>query len=232
MITFEFDNPAKYIDHTLLKPDATEKEIKRFCRDAAEFDFAAVCVNPSRVEYVSGILRESNIAICSVAGFPLGSCTTETKVFESIQAIGHGAKEIDAVINIGKLKDKEFSFVEFEIKKLAEACHEKEAKLKVIVETCFLSSYEKQKVCELVAVAGGDFVKTSTGFGSAGADEEDIKLMRSVLVGTSVKIKASGGISTLEQCYKMLEAGAERIGTSHGIEIVSEFIKVQNAGGE
>lgn len=205
----------QYIDHTLLKADAKKDEIKKIVYEANEYDFKSVCVNSSYVSFIRDM--DKDIRITSVIGFPLGAMTTKTKVFETKDAIKDGADEIDMVINVGRLKDKDYDFVLEDIKEVKKACGDKI--LKVIIETCLLSDDEKIKVCELSKEAGADFVKTSTGFSTGGATEEDVALMRKT-VGEKMGVKASGGIHSYEDAIKMINAGATRLGCSASIAIV------------
>lgn len=212
---------ARYIDHTNLKPYATKEDIIKLCDEAIQYGFYAVCVNPYRVKLAKDYLREkgADVRVASVIGFPLGATPTEVKVFEAKKALDDGADELDMVINIGALKDGDYEYVKRDIEEVVKVAHEKGAKVKVIIETCYLTDEEKVKACELAKEAGADFVKTSTGFGSGGATVEDVKLMRKV-VGPDMGVKASGGIRTYEQAVAMIEAGANRIGTSSGVKIV------------
>lgn len=205
----------QYIDHTLLKADAKKDEIKKIVDEANEYDFKSVCVNSSYVSFIRDM--DKDIRITSVIGFPLGAMTTKAKVFETKDAIKDGADEIDMVINVGRLKDKDYDFVLEDIKEVKKACGDKI--LKVIIETCLLSDDEKIKVCELSKEAGADFVKTSTGFSTGGATEEDVALMRKT-VGEEMGVKASGGIHSYEDAIKMINAGATRLGCSASIAIV------------
>lgn len=205
-----------HVDHTLLAPDATWEEIRQICDDAIKFQTASVCIPPGYVkqasEYVAGKME-----ICTVIGFPNGYSTTKTKEFETKDAIENGASEIDMVINIGWLKDKKYDLLEEEIRILKAACGEKI--LKVIIETCLLTEEEKIKMCEIVTCAGADYIKTSTGFSKAGATFEDIELFAEH-IGPDVKMKAAGGISSLEDAQKFLELGAKRLGTSRIVKIL------------
>ncbi len=210
---------AAYIDHTLLKPDATPTEIERLCREALEYHFAAVCINPPYVKLCAEILRGSDVAVAVVVGFPLGAHTTETKVFETEQAITEGASEIDMVINIGALKAKRDDFVREDIRAVVAAAHRLGAIVKVIIEAALLSDEEKVRASRLSKEAGADFVKTSTGFGPGGATVHDVELMRQT-VGPGLGVKAAGGVKTLEDAQKMIAAGATRIGASAGVKIV------------
>lgn len=210
---------AKMIDHTLLKADATKAEIQKLAEEAKEYSFASVCVNPTWVKTVAEILEGTPVKVCTVIGFPLGATTTEVKAFEANNAIENGATEIDMVINIGALKDKQYDMVEKDIKAVVEAAKGK-ALTKVIIETCLLTNEEKEKACELSVKAGADFVKTSTGFSTGGATAEDVALMRKV-VGPTIGVKASGGVRSLEDAENMVNAGATRIGASSGVAIVN-----------
>lgn len=211
---------SKYFDHTILKGDVTSNDINKLCREAKEYDFASVCVNPSNIRQCKQLLEGTNIDICTVVGFPLGAMTTESKIFETKQAIEMGATEIDMVINIGKLKDREYEYVKTEIKSLKEVCGDKI--LKVIIETCLLTDEEKIKACELAKEAEADFIKTSTGMSTSGAKVEDIVIMKKI-AGNNMGVKASGGIKTLENVKTMLEAGADRIGCSLTVEIIKNM---------
>ncbi|APB31358.1 deoxyribose-phosphate aldolase [Vagococcus teuberi] len=211
---------AKYVDHTLLKPDATREQIKTLCEEAAEYDFASVCVNPFWVSYAAEILANAKAKVCTVIGFPLGANTTETKVFETTNAIENGAEEIDMVINIGALKNKEYDIVEQDIAAVVKASHPK-AIVKVIIETCLLTDEEIVKACELSVAANADFVKTSTGFSTGGATPKDVKLMKDT-VKDNAFVKASGGVRSKEDAFTMIEMGADRLGTSSGILLIKE----------
>ena len=207
----------KYIDHTILKATASQKDIEKLCAEAAEHKFYSVCVNGCYVKDVKKYLEGTDVKVAAVVGFPLGAMTTAAKVFEAKEAIENGASEIDMVINVAKLQDGEYGYVEEEIRQIKEAIGKNV--LKVIIETCYLSDEEKVKACELSLKAKADFVKTSTGFGTGGATFEDVKLMKSV-VGNNAKVKASGGVKDKETAEKYVELGAERLGTSSGIEII------------
>jgi deoxyribose-phosphate aldolase len=212
-------NVARMIDHTLLKPDATEAEIIKLANEAKQYSFASVCINPAWVKTAADLLADTpDVKVCTVIGFPLGATTTETKVFETKNAIENGAKEVDMVINIGALKDKQDDFVEQDIRAVVEASKGK-ALTKVIIETCLLTDEEKVRACELSVKAGADFVKTSTGFSTGGATIADVQLMRKT-VGPDLGVKASGGVRSREDALAMIEAGATRIGASAGIAIV------------
>ena len=207
----------KYIDHTILKATASSSDVQKLCEEAIEHEFYSVCVNGCYVADAKHLLQGTDVKVAAVVGFPLGAMTTAAKVFEAKEAIENGASEIDMVINIAKLKDGEFEFVENEIRQIKEAIGDNV--LKVIIETCYLTDEEKVKACELSLVAKADFVKTSTGFGTGGATYEDVKLMKSV-VGDNAKVKASGGVRDKETAQKYVNLGAERLGTSSGIDIV------------
>ncbi len=213
---------SKYFDHTILKADATKDEIIKLCDEAKKYNFASVCINPCYVKLCSELLKGTDIDVCTVVGFPLGSMTKEAKVFETENAIKNGATEVDMVINVGKLKDKDYDYVRDEIKALKEACGDKI--LKVIIETCLLTDDEKVKACELSKEAGADFVKTSTGMSTGGATKEDIALMRKT-VGDSMGVKASGGIKDLAKANDMISNGASRIGCSSTVNIIEDYIK-------
>jgi deoxyribose-phosphate aldolase len=208
---------AKMIDHTLLKPEATEEQVKNICNEAIEYNFASVCVNPTQVALAASLLKESNVKVCTVIGFPLGANTSRVKAFETSEAIKEGAQEVDMVINVGKLKDKNYDYVREDIKAVVDAAAGK-ALTKVILETCLLTDDEKVIACKLAKEAGADFVKTSTGFSKGGATYEDIKLMRET-VGSQMGVKASGGVRSYQDTVSMIEAGASRIGASASIAI-------------
>ena len=210
---------AGFIDHTLLKPDATETQITRLCQEAAQFGFASVCVNPTWVSKSYSILKSTSVAVCSVVGFPLGATTADVKAFEARRAIFDGAREIDMVINIGALKSGKDALVKEDIESVVGACHANGAIAKVIIEAALLTNDEKVKACILAKESRADFVKTSTGFAAGGATVEDVALMRRV-VGSAMGVKAAGGIKDREITRKMIEAGATRIGASAGVKIV------------
>jgi deoxyribose-phosphate aldolase len=212
---------ARLIDHTLLKPEATKGEIERLSEEALRFEFASVCVNACYVAQVAEALRGSHVRACAVVGFPLGATLTSVKVFEANEAIRLGAREIDMVINIGALKSDDHVGVESEIRAVTEASHRGGAICKVIIETGLLTEDEKIRACRATMRAGADFVKTSTGFGHGGATVEDVRLIRSV-VGPKMGVKASGGIRTWHDCLQLLNAGATRIGTSFGVQILDQ----------
>ena len=207
----------KYIDHTILKATASSSDVQKLCEEAIEHEFYSVCVNGCYVADAKQLLQGTDVKVAAVVGFPLGAMTTAAKVFEAKEAVENGASEIDMVINVAKLKDGEFEYVENEIRQIKEAIGDNV--LKVIIETCYLTDEEKVKACELSLAAKADFVKTSSGFGTDGATYEDVKLMKSV-VGDNAKVKASGGVRDKETAQKYINLGAERLGTSSGIDIV------------
>jgi deoxyribose-phosphate aldolase len=213
---------ARLIDHTLLKPDATQDEIRKLCEEALQYHFASVCVNPWNVAQSAELLRASTVKVCTVVGFPLGATLSEVKVFEARKSIERGAQEIDMVINIGALKSGLLAAVEADILGVVGASHQGRAVCKVIIETCLLTRDEKIQVSLAAKNAGADFVKTSTGFSTAGATPEDVRLIRET-IGPNTGIKAAGGVRTLEDLQKMVEAGATRIGASAGVKIIQQL---------
>jgi deoxyribose-phosphate aldolase len=212
---------ASMIDHTLLKPDATRRDIEALCREAAEYRFASVCVNPTWVALCAGLLQLPGVKVCSVVGFPLGATTPDTKHYETRRAIFDGAREIDMVINVGALKSGEWRVVERDIEAVTFPCREAGALSKVIIEAALLTDDEKITACTLAKAAGADYVKTSTGFGPGGATAADVALMRRV-VGEEMGVKAAGGVRDLESLKAMVAAGATRVGASAGVRIVQE----------
>lgn len=209
---------AKYIDHTLLKADATRAELETLCKEARAYGFFSVCVNPSNIEAAKELLQGSDVKVCTVVGFPLGQMTTEAKSFETKEAIFRGAEEIDMVLNVGRLKDKDLEYVREDIEAVVLAAGG--VLTKVILETCLLTEEEKITACKIAKAAGADFVKTSTGFSTGGATKEDIALMRET-VGSGMGVKASGGVRTYEDAMTMIEHGATRIGASASVNIVT-----------
>ncbi|WP_066728199.1 deoxyribose-phosphate aldolase [Sneathia sanguinegens] len=209
----------KYIDHTVLKATTTPKDIEKLCNEAKEYKFYSVCVNGCYVSLCKKLLVNTEVKVAAVIGFPLGAMSTEAKVYEAKKCIEDGANEIDMVINVGMLKAKEYDYVREEIRQIKEAIGTNV--LKVIIETCYLTDDEKVKACELAVEAKADFVKTSTGFGTNGATFEDVTLMKKT-VGNRAKVKASGGVKTYETAVKYIELGAERLGTSSGIQIMNK----------
>ncbi|MCB8988482.1 MAG: deoxyribose-phosphate aldolase [Ardenticatenaceae bacterium] len=214
---------ARLIDHTILKAFAAQADVNRICNEALQYSFASVCVNPVHVAFVAEKLAGSPVKVCSVVGFPLGATTTAAKVAETQQALADGAHEIDMVLDIGALKDGRHATVQQDIAALAAATHAGQGHLKVIIETCYLNDEEKEIACRLAQAAGADFVKTSTGFGTGGATEADVALMRGV-VGQALGVKASGGIRSLADALAMVRAGANRIGASSGVAIMQEAL--------
>ncbi len=211
---------ATYIDHTLLKPDASREQVLTLCREAVEYSFKSVCVNPLWVSTVRTVVKDTGVLTCSVIGFPLGATPTEVKVFEARGAVADGADEIDMVIDIAAARAGEKDALVQDIRAVAEAVHEQDAVLKVIIETALLTDDQKILACEAAVEAGADFVKTSTGFNGGGATVEDVALMRRT-VGPDIGVKASGGVRSLADARAMIEAGATRIGASSGVAIVS-----------
>ncbi|EUJ40364.1 deoxyribose-phosphate aldolase [Brochothrix campestris] len=211
---------AKMIDHTLLKPEATQTEIEQLITEAKQHDFAAVCVNGAWVKLAAAALQESEVAVCTVVGFPLGATTTAVKKFETAEALANGADEIDMVINVGALKAQQDEAVKAEIAAIASLVHEEQAVLKVIIEISLLDEAEIVRACQLAVSAGADFVKTSTGFSTSGATVEAVKLMRQT-VGEKVGVKAAGGIRTKEDLQQMIVAGANRIGASTSVMLIN-----------
>jgi len=212
---------AGMIDHTLLKPDATQEQIAQLCYEARKYNFAAVCVNPTYVKLCAQLLKGSPVHVCTVVGFPLGATPPEVKAYEAQKAIDDGATEIDMVINIGALKSKDYGHVERDIATVARSTHAGGAILKVIIEAALLTDEEKVIACQLAKAAGADYVKTSTGFGPGGATAQDVALMR-LAVGPELGVKAAGGIRNLEDARAMVAAGATRIGASAGVKIVQQ----------
>ncbi len=214
---------SKYFDHTLLKSDATEEQVKKLCQDALQFNFASVCVNSYYVPLSARLLKNSGVKVCTVVGFPLGANLTVVKTFEARKAIQEGAQEIDMVINIGALKDGNEEKVYCDIFEVVKECRLKNVLCKVILETSVLSDEEKRIGCRLAKEAGAHFVKTSTGFASGGATPEDVRIMKSAIRGSKMGIKASGGIRTLSQVLELIKAGATRLGTSGTVKIMQEY---------
>jgi deoxyribose-phosphate aldolase len=211
---------AKYIDHTILKPNASEDEVQKVCDEAKEYGFASVCVNPSYIELVANALSGSVAAACVVVGFPLGAVTPEMKAAETKAVMALGAKEVDMVVNVGAVKSGNWALVKKDIEAVVNAAAGT-AMVKVIIETCLLTDEEKVKVCTIAKDAGADFVKTSTGFSTGGATVQDVRLMRQT-VGSDMGVKASGGVRSFDDAVAMIEAGATRLGTSAGVKIVSD----------
>ena len=218
-------NYAAMIDHTLLKQDATKGQIEQICAEAKQYVFASVCVNPTWIQLAASLLEGTDVDVCTVIGFPLGASTSETKAFETRDAIEKGATEIDMVINVGELKDGNFDYVQKDIEAVVKAANG--TLVKVIIESCLLTDEEKVKACELSVAAGADYVKTSTGFSTGGATPEDIALMRKT-VGPDIGVKASGGVRSLEDMKAMIENGATRIGASSGVAIMNGLTSESN----
>jgi len=218
---------AGMIDHTFLKPYGSAADIEKLCREADQYGFAMVAINPAEVTTCASLLRDSFVRVGAAIGFPLGQTTTECKAFETRDAIEKGATEIDTVINIRALQKGQLDIVKKEIEDMVSICRPAGVICKVILETCYLTDEEKETVCRISKGAGVDFVKTSTGFGTAGATVHDIALMRRI-VGPDIGVKASGGVRDLETALAMIEAGATRIGTSSGVAIVEAFMKMKN----
>jgi len=212
---------ARLIDHTLLKPDATQDQIAQLCYEARKHNFATVCVNPTHVKLCAQLLQGSSVAVCTVVGFPLGATPPEVKAYEAQQAMDDGATEVDMVINIGALKSGDYALVERDIATVARTCHAGGALLKVIIEAALLNDEEKVIACQLSKTAGADYVKTSTGFGPGGATAQDVALMR-LAVGPEMGVKAAGGIKSYEDVRSLIAAGATRIGASAGVKIVQQ----------
>ena len=213
---------AKFIDHTLLKADATFEQITKLCQEAAEHGFASVCVNPCYVKHAAKLLDGSGVAVCTVVGFPLGASSSKTKAREAKQAIRDGATEIDMVINVGALKSGQDDIVYKDIRGVVKVCKRRGALCKCILETSLLNDDEKQRACDAAIRAKANFVKTSTGFSTGGATVEDIALMSKAVAGARMGVKASGGVRNLQDAEKMIAAGATRIGASAGVAIVKE----------
>lgn len=212
-------NYNKMIDHTVLKADTPLETVKRICDEAMEYGFASVCINPCHVAYCADYLKDSDVNVCTVIGFPLGANTSAVKAFETKDAIANGADEIDMVMNIGVLKDKNYDLVRNDVKAVVEAANG--TLVKVILETCLLTEDEIKKACELCVEAKADYVKTSTGFSTRGATIEDVQIMKAAVQGKA-KVKAAGGVRTHEDMVKIIEAGADRIGTSAGCSLVDK----------
>jgi deoxyribose-phosphate aldolase len=210
---------SKYIDHTLLKQEASVQQITKLCEEAAKYKFASVCVNATNVALCAKLLKGSGVKVCSVAGFPLGATLSSVKAFEAEQVIADGASEIDMVLNVGAMKSGNFALVKDDVAAVVKASHAKKAIVKVIIETCLLTDEEKVKACQLCKEAGADFVKTSTGFNTGGATLEDVALMRKT-VGPDMGVKAAGGVRSFDDVVAMIKAGATRIGTSGGVKII------------
>lgn len=217
-------NFSKLFDHTCLKADATEQDMIKLCKEAADHEFEMVAINPAQTQRCKELLKGTNVHVGAAIGFPLGQTPIAVKVFETQNAIENGADEIDYVINITELKEKNYEYVREEMRQIVEICKKHNVISKVIFENCYLTNEEKEFLCHLALEIKPDFIKTSTGFGTGGAKVEDVKLMKNI-VRNQIKVKAAGGIRDLETCLKMVEAGAERIGTSASIKIFGEYSK-------
>ena len=215
----------KLIDHTLLKAFAQESDIKKLCEEALKYDFASVCVNPANVALASSLLEGSDVKVCTVIGFPLGANTIAVKAFETRDAVSNGAREIDMVINIGKAKEHDYEYILEEIRNVVDSADGN--LVKVIIETCYLDKEEIKEVCHMASLAGANFVKTSTGFGTGGAKAEDVAIMKAS-IPARMEVKASGGIRTLSELEEMVKAGATRIGASSGASILKEYEERNN----
>ena len=215
-------NFSKLFDHTCLKADATEQDMIKLCKEAADHEFAMVAINPAQTQRCKELLKGTNVHVGAAIGFPLGQTPIAVKVFETQNAIENGADEIDYVINITELKEKNYDYIRREMESIVEICRKNNVISKVIFENCYLTEEEKRILCEIALDVKPDFIKTSTGFGTSGARVEDVKLMKSI-VKDAVKVKAAGEIRDLDTCMKMIEAGAERIGTSSSIKILEEY---------
>ncbi len=223
-MTYTSAQMAKLIDQTLLRPEASYAAIEEHCRTALRYGFKTVAINNAPIPLAKKILEGSQVLIDAAISFPLGQCTTQVKVFEAIDAIEKGAGEVDYVTNVSAVKSGDWDLVLDEMRRIADACHERGILVKVIFENCYLNDDEKKRLCDTALIARPDFIKTSTGFGTGGATVADVRLMKAQ-VGQEIAIKAAGGIRTLESALQMLEAGASRIGTSRGVEIVEELKK-------
>ncbi|MCI1986873.1 MAG: deoxyribose-phosphate aldolase [Lactobacillus sp.] len=222
------DQMAQMIDHTFLKAYAQEADLQKLCDEARAHHFRMVAINSVPVAFCHAALADTDVHVGAAISFPLGQTTIATKVFEATDAIKHGADEIDYVLNIGKLKDGDLEYIRDEMQQMVTACHQRQVLLKVILETCYLTDEQKRAACAIAREVRPDFVKTSTGFGTAGATVADVALMKAV-VGDAVKVKAAGGIRDLDTALAMINAGAERIGTSHGVAIVEALAQAQQA---
>lgn len=219
---------AKMIDQTLLTHYISNEALKEHCEKAMVYNFKTVAINNAPIAYCAELLKNSDVLVDAAVSFPLGQCTMDTKVFETIDAIAKGAKEVDYVVNLVEIKNNNWEYIEEEMRHIVEACNERNITSKIIFENCFLTKEEKIKLCAVAMKVKPTFIKTSTGFGTGGATIEDVKLMKSC-VGDEIKIKAAGGVRTVQDALAMIEAGASRIGTSKGIEIIEDYKKMLNA---
>lgn len=217
---------VKLFDHTCLHPYATEADIKKLCDEARAYRFAMVAVNSVQTKLCKDLLKDTDVHVGAAIGFPLGQTTIATKVFETVDAIENGADEIDYVINITQLKEGNFDYIREEMRQITAECRKRKVICKVIFENCYLTQAEKEILCRIALEVKPDYIKTSTGFGSGGATVEDVRLMKEI-VGNAVKVKAAGGIRNLDTCLAMVEAGAQRIGTSSAVKITEEFLRRQ-----
>ncbi len=222
---------SKYFDHTLLKPEATKEQIKKLCDEAREYDFYSVCVNGCHVSFASKQLKGTDVKVAAVVGFPLGAMSSEVKAYETMKCCEDGASEIDMVMNIGAMKEKDYIYVASDIASVVETASKYGAAVKVILETCLLTNEEISKACKIAADAGATFVKTSTGFSTRGASAAHVKLMKNRIAGRA-QVKASGGIRDLKTVQEMIKAGADRIGASASVAIIKEYEELQNKAGE
>lgn len=225
-MNLKIEELAKMIDHTLLKQYISNEELLQLCNEAKKYNFKTVAINNAAIPFCKKVLDGSDVLCDAAVGFPLGQSTIETKVFETIDAIEKGAGEVDYVVNIVEIKNDNWSYVEEEMKRIVEVCNERDVVSKVIFETCYLTDEEKRKLCEVALKVKPTYIKTSTGFGTNGATIEDVKLMKGY-VGDNIKIKASGGIKSIEDALAMIEAGASRIGTSSGVKIIEAYKKTR-----
>ena len=216
---------AKMIDQTLLKPYATHEDLEKHCMTAAKYNFKTVAINNAPVPFCKKVLEGSDVLCDAAVSFPLGQCTIETKVFETEDVIKKGAEEVDYVVNLSELKSGNWEYIEDEMRQIVEVCNRYNVTSKVIFENCYLTDDEKRKLCEIALKVKPTFIKTSTGFGTGGATVEDVKLMKEC-VGDEIKIKAAGGIRNVEDALKLIKAGASRIGTSAGVEIIEQYKKI------
>ncbi len=222
---FKKEEFPRFFDHTLLKPEAREEQVKKVCEEALEFNFASVCINPTHIALVSRMLQNSNVKVCTVIGFPLGAGLTQVKAYETRKAVQIGAQEIDMVLNIGALKDGRDELVQQDIFQVVKECRLNNAICKVILETALLTDEEKKRACRISRDAGAHFVKTSTGFGPGGATSHDVQLMKRAVKGSRMGVKASGGIRSYADALQMIEAGATRLGTSATVKIMQEYLE-------
>lgn len=220
---FQRNTFPRYFDHTLLKSDATKQQIERLCVEALKHNFASVCINPTYVSLASELLRGSEIKVCTVVGFPLGANKTVVKVFETEDALKNGAGEIDMVIHVGGLKMRDYDLVHHDVSEVTKVCKLQASVCKVIIETALLSDEEKADACKIIVQAGAHFVKTSTGFGPGGATVKDVRLLKRIVEGSGILVKAAGGIKSYTDAIKMIQAGASRLGTSATTKIMTEF---------